>query len=398
MNLKAIVALLEDTFKEWSEDQAARLGAAVAYYTAFSLAPLLVIVIAIAGLVWGRQAVQGQIVGQVGGLVGTQGGQFVQSMIANASKPSSGIIATVVGLVTLLIGATGLFGELQDSLNTIWEIAPKPRGIFATIKDRILSFAMVVVIAFLLLVSLVISTGLAAAGKYLGGALPLPAVVMEAVNFIISFVIVSFLFALIFKELPDAEVSWHDVGVGGVFTAFLFTIGKLAIGLYLGHSGATSTYGAAGALVLILLWVYYSSQILFFGAEFTQVYANRYGSKVRPAPDATSIADRLRTKDLQPDTEHHGPAMGTESSGNERPAAARQGANRSSPIAPEERRPVRPANDRVAAVAIPASVSPPAHQSRQSTLAFVAAVAVGLAVTIVEAIRALSRPRSGVQP
>lgn len=391
MNLKAVIALLEDTFKEWGEDQAARLGAAVAYYTVFSLAPLLVIVIAIAGLVWGRQAVQGQIVGQVGGLVGTQGGQFVQSMIANASKPSSGIIATVVGLVTLLIGATGLFGELQDSLNTIWEIEPKPRSILATIKDRVLSFAMVVVIAFLLLVSLVISTGLAAAGKYLGGALPLPVVVMEAINFIISFAIISCLFALLFKELPDAEVSWHDVGVGGVFTAFLFTIGKLAIGLYLGHSGATSTYGAAGALVLILLWFYYSAQILFFGAEFTQVYANRYGSKVRPAPDATSIADRLHAKDLQPDTEHHGPPSGSDRKGSERAAAIHHDASPTNSPRPAAERRV-PAYVEVAPA--PISAATPAHQS---TLAVIAAVAVGVAIAVVEAIRTLNQPKTGAR-
>jgi membrane protein len=371
MDAKAVFALLKDTFTEWGEDNAANLGAAVAYYTVFSLAPLLVIVIAIAGLVFGRQAVEGQVVGQVGGLVGTSGGQFIQTMVANASKPSAGIIATVVGVVTLVIGASGLFVALQASLNQVWEIAPKPRGVVATIKDRLLSFGMVVVIAFLLLVSLVISTALVALGKLLGGALPLPPVVLEAINFLISFVIIGFLFGLLFKELPDAEVSWHDVAIGGAFTALLFTIGKVALGIYLGLSGTASTYGAAGALVLILLWVYYSAQIVFFGAEFTQIYANRYGSKIRPAPDATSIADHLHAKDLQPQTEHTdrqpGQRVGEEKTRERRPA----------PAAPHG---ARAATPRVATVEQPSG-------GRRSPLAVGVALLIGLFLAVVEVIR-----------
>lgn len=379
MNPKAVTALLKDTIKEWGEDQAARLGAAVAYYTVFSLAPLLVIVIAIAGLIFGRQAVQGQIVNQVGGLVGAQGGQFIESMIANASKPSSGIIATVVGVVTLLLGATGLFGELQDSLNTIWEIAPKPRGIFETIRTRILSFAMVVVIAFLLLVSLVISAGLAALGHFLGGALPLPEFILQAINFVISFAIITVLFALIYKLLPDAEIAWHDVWIGAAFTSLLFTIGKLAIGLYLGHSSTASTYGAAGALVVLLLWVYYSAQILFFGAEFTQIYANRYGSKVRPAPDATSIADQLRAKDLKPDTEHTDAPTGAKPPSTSKRSSSGRTDRATAPAA-------RPhAGARL----------PTQQPTRHSLAAFAVAVVLGIGVTLIRWTRSVGQHGRG---
>ena len=304
MNANAIFGLLKDTFKEWSEDKASRLGAAIAYYTIFSLAPLLVVVIAVAGLVFGQKAVQGEIVGQIQGLIGHDGAQTIQTMIANANHPATSIVATIIGLVTLLLGATGLFGELQDSLNTIWEIAPKPRSILATVKEKFLSFTMVLGIAFLLLVSLVVSAGVSALGHFLGGLLPVSELVLQAINFAISFAIITLLFALIYKVLPDAEIDWHDVWIGAAVTSLLFAIGKLAIGLYLGHSGTSSTYGAAGSLVVLLLWVYYSSQILFFGAEFTQIYSNRFGNKIRPSAKATSLRDQLDVKDLQPDTEH----------------------------------------------------------------------------------------------
>jgi membrane protein len=304
MGARDIVGLLKDTFTEWSEDKASRLGAAVAYYTVFSLAPLLVVVIAVVGLVFGEKAVRGEIAGQIQGLVGPDGAQMIQAMIANASKPATGIIATVIGIVTLLLGATGLFGELQDALNTIWEIAPKPRGILETIRERVVSFGMVLGIAFLLLVALVISAAVSALGQFLGGVLPVPEVVLQVIDLVISFGIVTLLFAMMYKVLPDAEIAWHDVWIGAAVTSILFAIGKLGIGLYLGHSGTTSTYGAAGSLVVVLLWVYYSAQILFFGAEFTQIYANRYGSHVKPAPDATAAADQMQAKDLRPDTEH----------------------------------------------------------------------------------------------
>jgi len=300
-------------------------------------------------------------------------------VIANASKPSAGIIATVVGLVTLLLGATGLFGELQDSLNTIWEVAPKKRSILETVRARILSFAMVVAIAFLLLVSLVISAGLAALGQFMSGVLPLPEAILQGVNFVISFAIITVLFGLIYKVLPDAEIAWHDVWIGAAFTAFLFTIGKLAIGLYLGHSGTASTYGAAGALVLLLLWVYYSAQIVFFGAEFTQVYANRYGSHVRPASDATSIADQLRTKDLKPDTEH------TDAPSDRRGQAPNEPGTRAQP-----RRQVPPPQSGTAGPAD--TVTTPVQRSLGGV---VVALVVGIGVTVIEAIRKRGRRHRG---
>jgi membrane protein len=298
-----VVALLKDTFAAWAEDKASRLGAAVAYYTIFSMAPLLIVVISVAGLAFGAQAVRGEIAGQLTGLVGTDGAAMVQTMIANASKPSDGIIASVIGVVTLLLGATGLFGELQDALNTIWEIAPKPRGILLMIREKFLSFGMVLGIAFLLLVALVVSSGLAAMGQFMNGLLPVPEIVLQAVDFVLSFGIVTLLFAAMFKVLPDAVVAWHDVLIGAMVTSLLFAIGKLLIGLYLGHSGTASTYGAAGSLVVLLLWIYYSAQILFFGAEFTQLYANRYGGHIRPSAKATALADQARPKNDRPDAE-----------------------------------------------------------------------------------------------
>jgi membrane protein len=256
----------------------------------------VLVVISVAGLAFGAQAVRGEIAGQLIGLVGADGAAMVQTMIANASKPSDGIIASVIGVVTLLLGATGLFGELQDALNTIWEIAPKPRGILLMIREKFLSFGMVLGIAFLLLVALVVSSGVAAMGQFLNGLLPVPEIVLQAVDFVFSFGIVTLLFAAMFKVLPDAVVAWHDVLIGAMVTSLLFAIGKLLIGLYLGHSGTASTYGAAGSLVVLLLWIYYSAQILFFGAEFTQLYANRYGSYIRPSAKATALADQLRQR------------------------------------------------------------------------------------------------------
>ncbi len=289
--------LLKQTFHEWSEDGASRLAAALAYYTTFSLAPLLILVIAIAGLIGGRQAAQNQTMTQVQDLLGPQGRQFVQGMIENASQPRTGITATIVGLVTLLFGALGVFTDLQSSLNTIWDVKPKPAqglwdGVKRFIVDRLLSFAMVLGIGFLLLASLVISAVLSAVGGYIGNTWPLGNIWPQVINFGISFLVVMALFAMIFKFLPEVEIAWKDVWLGAAFTALLFTIGKLLIGLYLGKSRIGSVYGAAGSLAILLLWIYYSAQILFFGAEFTQVYANRYGSKIAPDPDMVKVPEQ----------------------------------------------------------------------------------------------------------
>ncbi len=282
--------LLKETFSEWSKDKASRLAAALSYYTIFSVAPLLIIAIAVAGLVFGREAATHQIEGQVRGLLGEQGAQAIQTIVENASKTGAGVVATLVGVVTLLMGASGAFAQLQESLNAIWEVKPKQgRGVKGILRDRFLSFSMVLVIGFLLLVSLVLSAVLAGVGKYLAGILPISSVVMQIVNFGISFAVTTLLFALIFKVLPDAYIRWRDVWVGAAFTALLFSLGRFVIGLYLGRSSVSSAYGAAGSLVVLLVWVYYSAQILFLGAEFTQVFATRYGKGIVPKPNAERL-------------------------------------------------------------------------------------------------------------
>lgn len=296
MNATAAWDMIKETFSDWSEDRAPRLAAALAYYTIFALGPLLVIVISIAGLVLqDSQGAQTRVTEQIGGMVGTSGADAVNAMIEGARKPGAGIIATVIGIVTLLFAASGLFGQLQDALNTIWEVQPKPdRGIMGTIKDRFLSFAMILGIGFLLLVSLVMSTALAGIVSYVSGGAE--SMLWSIVNFVLSFAITTLLFAAIFKVLPDAKIEWRDVWVGAVVTALLFTIGKSLIGLYLGRAAPDSTYGAAGSLVAILVWVYYSAQILFMGAEFTQVYAKRYGSRIQPDEDAVPITEEARAQ------------------------------------------------------------------------------------------------------
>jgi len=285
--------LLTTTASKWSDDKAPRLGAALAYYTVFSIAPLLIIVIGIAGLVFGEQAAEGAIVQQISGLVGGQSAAAIQTMLANARTPSSGGLATILGIVTLLIGASGLFGQLQDALNTIWGVEPKPgRGLLGMIKDRFVSFVALLGTAFLLLVSLVVSAGLAAAGSAFKALLPAPETVLHLINLSVSFVVITGLFAMMFKVLPDVKIAWRDVWLGAAVTALLFTVGKFAIALYLGKSDVGSGYGAAGSLVIILVWVYYSAQILLFGAEFTAVYADAYGSRIVPAENAQPAGAR----------------------------------------------------------------------------------------------------------
>lgn len=304
MKPKVIIELLKETFHEWQEDKASRLAAALAYYTAFSIAPLLVIAIAIAAIVFGEEAAQGQIASQLGTLVGKEAAEAIQAMLVSSSRQSGqGIIATVISIALLFFGASNIFTQLQDSLNTIWEVAPKPgRGIKGIVKDRILSFGMVLGIGFLLLVSLILSTVLATLGNYLGGIMPGLHFLWSVLNFLLSFGVITLLFALMFKFLPDVKITWGDVGIGAVITALLFTIGKTLISLYLGNSGVGSTYGAAGSLVVLLLWVNYSAQILFFGAEFTQVYANKYGSQIVPAKNAVPVTEEARAQQGIPRT------------------------------------------------------------------------------------------------
>lgn len=285
--LKTVFEVLKQTVRDWLDDKAPRLGAALAYYTIFSVAPLIIIVIAIAGIWFGREAAQEQIMSQMAAMVGDQGAQGIQSLLQAANKPREGMIASVVAVVTLIFGATGVFMQLQDALNTIWEVKPKPgQGIRGFIRHRLLSLAMIFGIGFLLLVSLVVSAGLAAAGKWFAGSMPGGEQLWHVINFVISFVVIALMFTLMFKYLPDVKIAWRDVWLGGVITAAFFTIGKFALGMYLGRSGVSSAYGAVGSLVVLLLWIYYSAQILFFGAEFTQVYANRFGKKLEPSENA----------------------------------------------------------------------------------------------------------------
>ncbi|HEV2721062.1 MAG TPA: YihY/virulence factor BrkB family protein [Thermoanaerobaculia bacterium] len=289
--MKRTVALFKQAFTEFGDDKAQRLGAALAYYTIFSLAPLLLIAIAIAGLIFGREAAQGQIFDQLRTVLGPQAAAAVQEMVKGAAKPKSGTIATVVGIVTLLFGAAGVFGQLKDALNTIWNVEPKKTGgIMAMIKDRFLSFAMVLGTGFLLLVSLVIDSAIAAAGHFLGNRMHGGEALWQGIQLVVSLAVVTLLFALIFRFLPDVHPAWRDVWFGALFTAVLFVVGKFALGLYLGKSAVGSSYGAAGSLVVLLLWVYYSAQILFFGAEFTQVYARTHGSMANAAEASAAPA------------------------------------------------------------------------------------------------------------
>jgi membrane protein len=301
MNIvREYIPLLKTTYDEWDRHQAPKLGAALAYYTVLALAPLLIVVIAVVGMVLGKEAARGEIVGQIGGMVGTDGAKAIETVITNANKPATGIVATVLGLITLFVGASGVFSELRDSLNRIWETTPKTAaGIWGQIRERFLSFGMVLAIGFLLLVSLAISAGLTAAGKFAGGLLPVPAFVMQGVNLIVSVGFITVLFALIFRFLPDEKIDWGDVWLGAFVTALLFTLGKFAIGLYLGKASIGSAYGAAGSLVIVLVWVYYSAQIFFFGAEFTHVYAQEHGSLRNKSADKPAQVVTLPIERLQ---------------------------------------------------------------------------------------------------
>lgn len=300
MKPRDFVNLVKETITEWQKHQAARLAAALAYYTTFSLAPLLVLVLAIAGLVGGRDAAQGLVMAQVQDLLGQEGREFVQSMIENAATTETGVTASILGSVTLLLGALGAFNELQHSLDRIWDVEPKPITRWSLrvqrfIFKRLLSFSMVLGIGFLLLISLVISAALAALSEYLGRIPLFSELVLQILNLILSLGLITLLFAMIFKFIPDVEIRWRNVWLGAAITAILFTMGKTLIGIYLGQAEVGSTFGAAGSLAVLMIWIYYSSQILFLGAEFTQVFTKRSG--VRPPPDENALKVK-RTKQV----------------------------------------------------------------------------------------------------
>jgi membrane protein len=276
--------LVRQAFTDWQEDGAPRLGASLAYYTLFSLAPLLLAAIAIAGLVFGQEAAQGRIVAELESVIGHPGAEAVQQLVRNSWKPGTGILASIAALVTLVLGATGVFVELRSSLDVIWEVKPPSGGIGAMVKARLAAFGLVVAVGFLLLVSLVVSAALSAMGHTLiaglGGA---AGMVLQVANQVVSLAILAVLFAMLFKFLPDTDVAWRDVWFGATTTSLLFTIGKYLIGLYLARSSVSSTFGAAASIVILMIWIYYAGQIFFFGAELTQAHARRRGAR-GPAP------------------------------------------------------------------------------------------------------------------
>jgi membrane protein len=310
MSLKRGISLLKRAYDKWSEHQAPRLGASVAFYSVLSFAPLLVLVTAVIALVFGETHAQTALIEEARQWIGNEGAKTTEALLKNAQKPSSGIFATVAAFVTLLFGASGVFGELHDALNVIWEVPPKTNGgIIGLIKDKLFSFGMVLSVGFLLLVSLILSAALAYIGSYFGELIPVPPVVLEVVNFLVSFGVITVLFGLMFKYVPNAKIAWRDVRVGAVGTALLFTVGKFLLGLYLGKASVGSPYGAAGSLVAVVVWIYYSAQIFFFGAEFTHAHAEAQGSPgaspdksvaVKDVPDNVPDRESLATKQPAP--------------------------------------------------------------------------------------------------
>ncbi len=282
---------IQAAFARWNLINAPRLGAALAFYTMLSIAPLLVLCIAFAGLIFGARAAQSEVVAQVQGLLGYQAGSVLQGLLLDASRLSSGLTAAALGIVLLLFGASSVFTELRDALNLVWGVQNSTSsGIKAMIQTRIFAFALVLGIGFLLLVSLLFSAAIAAAGKFFGGLLPLPEALLHLLNTVVSFIAVTVLFALLYKVVPDMRIEWRDVWIGAAVTSALFSIGKFLIGLYLGKAGVGSAYGAAGSLVVFLVWVYYSAQIFFLGACFTQVFSERHGSRARARAERPETA------------------------------------------------------------------------------------------------------------
>jgi len=282
MAISELAKLIKRTVSEWSDDKAPTHAAALAYYSLFSIAPLLIIAVAVGGFVFGGDAVRGDVHRELQGLLGSNGAKLIEDMMVNANKPQQGIPATALGVTVLFLGASGVFYQLQETMNVIWKVKAKPsNGVIDYLRRYFLSFAMVLGIGFLLLVSLLINAAIAAIGSYLQGLVPGSEALWHLLNMGVSFAVVTVLFASIYKILPDTRVEWRDVWLGAAVTSLLFSLGKLAIALYLGKTSVSSSYGAAGSVAIVLIWVYYSAQILFFGAEFTQVFA-RYRREAKP--------------------------------------------------------------------------------------------------------------------
>ena len=289
---KQVWVLIRKSVGAWVDDYAPSMGAALAYYTLFAIAPLLIIAIAVAGLVFGQEAARGEIVAQIHGLIGQKGAVAVQGLLKSTNEPAQSIFATVVSIITLVIGATTVFAELQSDLDRIWRVpAPaKENGIWNLLRAHLLSFGLVLGLGFLLLVSLLVSAAIAALGKWGGGFIGGWEALLYVLNFSISFTITTLLFAMIYKFMPRARIVWRDVWVGAAVTAILFEVGKFLIGLYLGKTSVASGFGAAGSLVVLLVWVYFSAQIFLLGAEFTWVYSHEFGSKAAQAGQKSASA------------------------------------------------------------------------------------------------------------
>lgn len=280
MTPSTLFDICKKTAMAWVDDYAPSMGAAISYYTAFSIAPLLVIVIAIAGYVFGEEAVRGALQGQISGLVGTDGAAAIQGLVSSARKPEEGLVASGISIAFLVVGATTVFAEIQSALDRIWHVPEKakPSGLWGLLRARFLSFGLILGLAFLLIASLAVSAAVAALGTWFSGMLPGWEVVLQGLNMLLSVVVETLLFAMIFKLMPSTKIAWSDVWVGAGVTAALFELGKVLIGLYVGKAGISSTYAAAGSIAIILIWVYYAAQIFLLGAEFTKVYATEYGS------------------------------------------------------------------------------------------------------------------------
>ncbi|MGE5523165.1 MAG: YihY/virulence factor BrkB family protein [Rhodospirillaceae bacterium] len=295
--------LVKQTVTAWNDDRASSMGAAISYYTLFSIAPLLLIVISVAGLFFGDAAARGEIMGQLQGLLGADGARAVEALLRSVNKPAEGIVATIAGVTALLLGATGVFGELQNDLDRIWRAPASTHasGVWNLLRTRLLSFGLVLGFAFLLIVSLIASAVVSALGKWWAPMFGGWELIAQAINFIVGFALMTALFAMIYKIMPSVKIAWRDVWTGAAVTSLLFAIGKLLIGLYLGKSSVTSAFGAAGSLVLVMVWVYYSAQVFLLGAEFTWVYAHNYGSR-RHAPAAPDVGRERREAAPAPST------------------------------------------------------------------------------------------------
>ncbi|MEO5776522.1 MAG: YhjD/YihY/BrkB family envelope integrity protein [Flavobacterium sp.] len=300
ITMHAAFRIVKDTFNSFLDDRGLKFSASLSYYTVFSLAPLLLLMISLASIFFGREAIQGQVFGEINGLIGNEAAAQIQDIITNMELSGQTNLAIIFGSIVLLIGATSIFGEIQDSINIIWRVKAKPkRGWIKFLQDRLLSSSLIVVLGFLLIVSLMVNGAMLALSEWLKNYFPdVTLIIFQTANVLLSFTVIMTLFAVIFKVLPDAKIAWKDVKAGAFFTACLFMLGRYLIGLYINYSGTGSAYGAAGSLIVILVWVYYTAAILYFGAEFTRVYAEYLGARIEPADYAVYVELHEKERDV----------------------------------------------------------------------------------------------------